>query len=124
MTSFHVSCHLIQWRCDKTSSGPHSHLLMGSDLRDLLCTLYITDLSQIDQRALILNINCSSDAPLQSSTTIDRLIMGGEPTQQHHWNGVLDSALDAVGNTPLIKLSKIAKEEGLACNLCELLPAQ
>lgn len=47
--------------------------------------------------------------------------MGGEQQQQqHHWNGVLDSALDAVGNTPLIKLSKIAREEGLACNLRKL----
>jgi cystathionine beta-synthase len=31
--------------------------------------------------------------------------------------GVLDTALDAVGNTPLIRLDKIAKEEGFQCNL-------
>lgn len=37
----------------------------------------------------------------------------------HHWTGVLDSALDAVGQTPLIKLDRIAKSEGLKCNLCE-----
>ncbi|KAG6334668.1 hypothetical protein ID866_4417 [Astraeus odoratus] len=30
---------------------------------------------------------------------------------------VLDSALDAVGNTPLIRLDRIAEEEGLKCNL-------
>ncbi|OCH96227.1 PALP-domain-containing protein [Obba rivulosa] len=30
---------------------------------------------------------------------------------------VLDSALDAVGNTPLIRLDRIAQEEGLRCNL-------
>ncbi|KAL1410080.1 cystathionine beta-synthase [Vanrija albida] len=35
----------------------------------------------------------------------------------HHWNGVLDSALDAVGETPLIRLDRIAKAEGLKCNL-------
>lgn len=31
--------------------------------------------------------------------------------------GVLDTALDAVGNTPLIRLDKIAKAEGFQCNL-------
>ncbi|KAG2132770.1 tryptophan synthase beta subunit-like PLP-dependent enzyme [Suillus clintonianus] len=30
---------------------------------------------------------------------------------------ILDNALDAVGNTPLIRLDKIAAEEGLKCNL-------
>ncbi|OAX41522.1 pyridoxal phosphate-dependent enzyme, beta subunit [Rhizopogon vinicolor AM-OR11-026] len=30
---------------------------------------------------------------------------------------ILDNALDAVGNTPLIRLDKIATEEGLKCNL-------
>ncbi|TFY66260.1 hypothetical protein EVG20_g4830 [Dentipellis fragilis] len=30
---------------------------------------------------------------------------------------ILDSALDAVGNTPLIRLDRIAKHEGLKCNL-------
>ncbi len=30
---------------------------------------------------------------------------------------VLDSVLDAVGNTPLIRLDRIAKHEGLRCNL-------
>ena len=30
---------------------------------------------------------------------------------------ILDSALDAVGNTPLIRLDRIATEEGLKCNL-------
>lgn len=38
---------------------------------------------------------------------------------QHHWNGVLNNALEAVGNTPLIRLDKIAKAEGLQCNLRE-----
>jgi len=30
---------------------------------------------------------------------------------------ILDNALDAVGNTPLVRLDKIAAEEGLKCNL-------
>ncbi|KII87385.1 hypothetical protein PLICRDRAFT_664339 [Plicaturopsis crispa FD-325 SS-3] len=30
---------------------------------------------------------------------------------------ILDNALDAVGNTPLIRLDKIARQEGLRCNL-------
>jgi hypothetical protein len=41
---------------------------------------------------------------------------GGE--NQHHWNGVLDSVLDAVGHTPLIHLKRIQEEEGFKCNLC------
>ena len=36
----------------------------------------------------------------------------------HKYSQILDSALDAVGNTPLIRLDKIAAEEGLKCNLC------
>lgn len=43
---------------------------------------------------------------------------GGE--NQHHWNGVLDSVLDAVGHTPLIHLKRIQQEEGFKCNLCKL----
>ncbi|KAI9456921.1 tryptophan synthase beta subunit-like PLP-dependent enzyme [Boletus coccyginus] len=35
------------------------------------------------------------------------------PTSRH----ILDSALDAVGNTPLVRLDKIATEECLKCNL-------
>ena len=38
--------------------------------------------------------------------------------QHHHWHGVLDNALDAVGCTPLIRLQRIAREEGFKCNLC------
>ena len=34
-------------------------------------------------------------------------------------NRILDNALDAVGNTPLIRLDKIARQEGLKCNLRE-----
>ncbi|KAH9935966.1 pyridoxal phosphate-dependent enzyme beta subunit [Epithele typhae] len=30
---------------------------------------------------------------------------------------VIDSALDAIGNTPLVRLDRIAKEEGLQCNI-------
>ena len=45
---------------------------------------------------------------------------GGE--NQHHWNGVLDSVLDAVGHTPLIHLKRIQQEEGFKCNLCKLAP--
>lgn len=30
---------------------------------------------------------------------------------------VLDDALGAVGNTPLIRLDRIAKQEGIECNL-------
>ncbi len=33
---------------------------------------------------------------------------------------ILNSALDAVGNTPLIRLDRVAKEYDLKCNLCEL----
>jgi cystathionine beta-synthase len=39
------------------------------------------------------------------------------PNSPSHWSGVLNSALDAVGNTPLIRLDRIAKAEGLKCNL-------
>jgi hypothetical protein len=35
---------------------------------------------------------------------------------------ILDSALDAVGNTPLVRLDRIAAEEGLKCNLRMCLP--
>jgi cystathionine beta-synthase len=31
--------------------------------------------------------------------------------------GILDSALDAIGHTPLIRLDRIARAEGLKCNL-------
>ena len=48
----------------------------------------------------------------------DSLMNGGEPSTHHHWHGVLSSALDAVGHTPLIHLQQIAKQEGLQCNLC------
>ena len=37
----------------------------------------------------------------------------------HHWAGVLDSALDAVGHTPLIRLDRIARQDGFTCNLCK-----
>lgn len=33
---------------------------------------------------------------------------------------VLESVLDAVGNTPLIRLNRIAMHEGLKCNLRKL----
>ncbi|OCF78594.1 cystathionine beta-synthase [Kwoniella mangroviensis CBS 8886] len=52
--------------------------------------------------------------------------MSGETQPQHHWQGVLSSALDAVGHTPLVRLQRIAKEEGLNCNLlgkCEFFSA-
>ena len=32
---------------------------------------------------------------------------------------ILDNALAAVGQTPLVRLDKIAKANGLKCNLCE-----
>lgn len=32
---------------------------------------------------------------------------------------IIDNALDAVGHTPLIRLDKTAKANGLKCNLCE-----
>ncbi|WVR08582.1 cystathionine beta-synthase [Kwoniella sp. DSM 27419] len=47
-------------------------------------------------------------------------------THHHHWQGVLSSALDAVGHTPLIKLQKMRQQEGLKCNLlakCEFFSA-
>lgn len=31
--------------------------------------------------------------------------------------GILNSALDAIGQTPLIRLDRIAQREGLKCNL-------
>lgn len=36
-----------------------------------------------------------------------------------HWNGVLPNALAAVGQTPLIQLSKLAKEENVKCQIRE-----
>jgi len=33
--------------------------------------------------------------------------------------GILDSALDAIGQTPLIRLDRIARAEGFKCNLRE-----
>lgn len=33
---------------------------------------------------------------------------------------VLDSALEAVGDTPLIRLDRLAEAHGLKCNLCVL----
>lgn len=30
---------------------------------------------------------------------------------------ILESALDGVGNTPLVRLDRLAKHEGLKCNL-------
>lgn len=38
--------------------------------------------------------------------------------QTYKYPQILDSALDAVGNTPLIRLDRLASEEGLKCNLC------
>ena len=35
-------------------------------------------------------------------------------------NSILSSVLEAYGHTPLIKLSKIAEDEGLECDICEL----
>lgn len=35
---------------------------------------------------------------------------------------VLDNALGAVGNTPLIRLDRLARHEGLKCNLRTILP--
>ena len=32
---------------------------------------------------------------------------------------IVDDALGAVGNTPLVRLDRIAKEQGLQCNLRE-----
>jgi cystathionine beta-synthase len=34
---------------------------------------------------------------------------------------IIDNALGAVGHTPLIRLDKIAKANGLKCNLCEFI---
>jgi hypothetical protein len=36
---------------------------------------------------------------------------------KHHWSGVLDSAADAVGHTPLIKLRRLAHTWGIKCNI-------
>lgn len=32
---------------------------------------------------------------------------------------VLDTILDHIGNTPMVRVKKIAKEEGLKCELCK-----
>ena len=32
---------------------------------------------------------------------------------------ILSSSLEAIGNTPMIRLNKIAKSEGLECELCK-----
>lgn len=32
---------------------------------------------------------------------------------------ILPNALAAIGNTPMIKLNKIPKEEGLKCDVCK-----
>lgn len=32
---------------------------------------------------------------------------------------ILDNALDGIGHTPLIRLDKIARANGLKCNLCK-----
>ena len=32
---------------------------------------------------------------------------------------ILNSSLEMVGNTPMIRLDKIARSEGLECELCE-----
>ena len=34
---------------------------------------------------------------------------------------IIDNALGAVGHTPLIRLDKVAKANGLKCNLCEII---
>ncbi|KAK1920562.1 cystathionine beta-synthase [Papiliotrema laurentii] len=59
-----------------------------------------------------------------ASPQLDRVVEAGG--SKYHWTGVLDSALDAVGNTPLIRLQRIRREEGLQCNLlgkCEYFSA-
>lgn len=42
---------------------------------------------------------------------------GGSNVPLHHWQGVLDSAIDAVGHTPLIRLKRFANSEGFKCNI-------
>lgn len=37
---------------------------------------------------------------------------------------IMDSILDNIGNTPLVRINKIAKEEGLECELRTLSPNQ
>lgn len=65
-----------------------------------------------------------SDTPFSSNSELLLSLfvstMNNSVTQpQHHWHGVLSSALDAVGHTPLIRLDRLAAEEGFKCNLCE-----
>jgi hypothetical protein len=48
---------------------------------------------------------------IMASPQLDRVVEAGG--SKYHWTGVLDSALDAVGNTPLIRLQRIRREEGL-----------
>ena len=50
---------------------------------------------------------------LSSSTPSNKCLDMSRPIH------VLDNALDAVGNTPLIRLDKIGTAEGLQCNLRE-----
>ena len=34
-------------------------------------------------------------------------------------DGIMPDVLHAIGNTPLVRVNKIAKSEGLECELCE-----
>lgn len=40
-----------------------------------------------------------------------------EITASHRWQGVLPSAIDAVGNTPLIALDRLRDEYNLKCRI-------
>jgi hypothetical protein len=50
-------------------------------------------------------------------TTMIAATIPSEQATKHHWNGILDSAADAVGNTPLINLSRFAASIGVKCNI-------
>ena len=51
----------------------------------------------------------------------DGIIFMTRCRDRHERDSVLPDVLRMIGNTPLIRLDKIARSEGLKCNLCESL---
>ena len=56
-------------------------------------------------------------------------VVGQQVEKKKHWNTepkICDTILDHVGNTPLVRINKIAKDEGIECELlakCEFFNA-
>lgn len=64
-----------------------------------------------------------------ASTTILGFVLGKKTEKDQHWNKepkICDTILDHVGNTPLVRINKIAKDEGVECEIlakCEFFNA-